>query len=87
MTPVNSPTDEIAIITTNHGEMAIAFWPDVARKTVDNFKKLAKEGFYDGTAFHRIVKDFMIQGGDPLSRTNDTRVGTGGPGYSIKAEF
>jgi len=78
---------EVAIIDTNRGEMVISFWTDVAPKTVENFKKLAKEGFYDGTAFHRIVKGFMIQGGDPLSKKDDPRVGTGGPGYKIKAEF
>lgn len=82
-----APTDEIAIITTDHGEMHIAFWPDVAPNTVENFKKLARAGFYDGSAFHRIVKGFMIQGGDPLSKTDDARVGTGDPGYKIKAEF
>ena len=69
--------------------MVIRFWPDVAPKTVENFKKLAKEGYYDGTAFHRIVKGFMIQGGDPLTKdpTARARWGTGGPGYQIKAEF
>ena len=79
--------DEVAVIKTNEGEMVVKFWPDVTPKTVENFKKLAKEGFYDGTAFHRIVKGFMIQGGDPLSKTDDAMVGTGGPGYKIKAEF
>jgi peptidyl-prolyl cis-trans isomerase B (cyclophilin B) len=80
-------TNEVAVIETSFGEMVLEFWPDVAPKTVENFKKLAKSGFYDGTAFHRIIKDFMIQGGDPLSKTDDPMVGTGGPGYSIKAEF
>jgi len=79
--------DEVAVITTTEGEMTLRFWPDVAPKTVENFKKLARDGFYDGTAFHRIVKGFMIQGGDPLSKTDDEMVGTGGPGYKIKAEF
>lgn len=78
---------EVAVITTTVGEMTIRFWPEVAPKTVENFKKLAREGFYDGTAFHRIVKGFMIQGGDPLSKSDDAMVGTGGPGYKIKAEF
>jgi peptidyl-prolyl cis-trans isomerase B (cyclophilin B) len=82
-----SATNEVAVIKTTEGEMTIAFWPDVAPNTVENFKKLAKEGFYDGTAFHRIVKGFMIQGGDPLSKKDDPMVGTGGPGYKIKAEF
>jgi len=80
--------EEVAVITTSHGEMVIAFWPDVAPKTVENFKKLARDGFYDGTAFHRIVKGFMIQGGDPLSKKEDPpNIGTGDPGYKIKAEF
>ena len=82
-----SATNEVAVIKTTEGEMTIALWPDVAPKTVENFKKLAKEGFYDGTAFHRIVKGFMIQGGDPLSKKDDPMVGTGGPGYKINAEF
>jgi peptidyl-prolyl cis-trans isomerase B (cyclophilin B) len=82
-----SNVDEVAVIKTTEGEMVVKFWPDVAPKTVENFKKLAREGFYDGTAFHRIVKGFMIQGGDPLSKKDDPMVGTGGPGYKIKAEF
>ena len=80
-------TNEVAVIKTSAGEMVIEFWPDVAAKTVENFKKLARQGFYDGTAFHRIVKGFMIQGGDPLSKKDDPAVGTGGPGYQIQAEF
>jgi peptidyl-prolyl cis-trans isomerase B (cyclophilin B) len=79
--------EEVAVISTSEGDMVVKFWPDVAPKTVENFKKLAREGFYDGTAFHRIVKGFMIQGGDPLSKSDDAMVGTGGPGYKIKAEF
>src|SRR5687767_4794552 len=79
--------NEVAVIKTTEGEMIVKFWPDVAPKTVENFKKLAGKGFYDGTAFHRIVKGFMIQGGDPLSKTDDPMVGTGGPGHKIKAEF
>ena len=82
-----SNDNEVAVISTTEGELVIRFWPDVAPKTVENFKKLAKDGFYDGTAFHRIVKGFMIQGGDPLSKTDNDMVGTGGPGYKIKAEF
>ncbi len=82
-----NPVNEVAVIKTTAGELTVAFWPDVAPKTVENFKKLAGAGFYDGTAFHRIVKDFMIQGGDPLSKKDDPRVGTGGPGHQIKAEF
>lgn len=82
-----SNVDEVAVIKTTEGEMVVKFWPDVAPKTVENFKKLARDGYYDGTAFHRIVKGFMIQGGDPLSKKDDPMVGTGGPGYRIKAEF
>jgi peptidyl-prolyl cis-trans isomerase B (cyclophilin B) len=80
---------EVAVIKTTSGEMVVEFWPDVAPKTVENFKKLAREGFYDGTAFHRIMKGFMIQGGDPLTRDakKEDEWGTGGPGYKIKAEF
>lgn len=78
---------ESAVIKTTLGEMVIEFWPDVAAATVENFKKLAREGFFNGTTFHRIVKGFMIQGGDPLSRKDDPMVGAGGPGYTIKAEF
>jgi peptidyl-prolyl cis-trans isomerase B (cyclophilin B) len=82
-------TNEVAVIETTQGRMVIGFWPDVAPKTVENFKKLAREGYYDGTAFHRIVKGFMIQGGDPLTKdpSAEGRWGTGGPGYQIKAEF
>ena len=80
-------TNEVAVIKTDLGEMTLEFWPDVAPNTVANFKKLASKGFYDGTAFHRIIKGFMIQGGDPLSKTDDPMVGTGDPGYKIKAEF
>ena len=80
---------EVAIITTTEGELTLEFWPDVAPKTVENFKTLAGKGFYDGTAFHRIIKGFMIQGGDPLTKDagKENQWGTGGPGYQIKAEF
>jgi peptidyl-prolyl cis-trans isomerase B (cyclophilin B) len=80
---------EVAVIKTTEGEMVIEFWPDVAPKTVENFKKLAGDGFYDGTAFHRVIKDFMIQGGDPLTKdpSKESVWGTGDPGYKIKAEF
>src|SRR5882762_124930 len=89
-TPMNeSNKKEVAIIKTSEGEMVAEFWSDVAPNTVENFKKLAKSGFYDGTAFHRIVKGFMLQGGDPLTKDlkNEARFGTGDPGYKIKAEF
>lgn len=80
---------EVAVIKTSQGEMTIEFWPNVAPKTVENFKTLAKKGFYDGTCFHRIVKGFMIQGGDPLTKdaAEEGRWGTGDPGYKVKAEF
>jgi len=86
--PMNS-TNEVAVIKTSEGEMVAEFWPDVAPNTVENFKKLARAGLYDGTAFHRIVKGFMIQGGDPLTKdpAKESRYGTGDPGYKIKAEF
>ena len=77
-----------AIIHTNYGDMTVEFWPDVAPRTVDNFLKLSREKFYDGSAFHRIIKGFMIQGGCPNSKVGARGVpGTGGPGYQIKAEF
>ena len=86
--PMNS-ANEVAVIKTSEGEMVAEFWPEVAPNTVENFKKLARSGFYDGTAFHRIVKGFMIQGGDPLTKdpAKESRYGTGDPGYKIKAEF
>jgi peptidyl-prolyl cis-trans isomerase B (cyclophilin B) len=84
-----SGTNEVAVIKTTVGEMVVQFWPDVAPKTVENFKKLARQGFYDGTAFHRIIKGFMIQGGDPNTKDPDKEdiYGQGDPGYKIKAEF
>lgn len=81
-------TNEVAVVETKFGKMVIEFWDKDAPNTVANFKKLAKDGFYNGTAFHRIMKGFMIQGGDPLSKEpGNPNVGTGGPGYKIKAEF
>lgn len=88
--PVSNPTaDEVAVITTTEGTMVLEFWPDVAPKHVENFKKLAKEGFYDGTCFHRVIKGFMIQGGDPLTKDESKQAmwGTGGPGHKVNAEF
>ena len=72
---------EKAIITTNHGTMEVEFFEKDAPNTVANFKKLSKEGFYDGLTFHRVIPDFVIQGGCP----NGT--GAGGPGYSIDCEL
>ena len=87
--PIDKDQNEVAVLKTSDGEMVAEFSPDVAPKTVENFKKLARQGFYDGTAFHRIIKGFMIQGGDPNTKdlANEARYGTGGPGYSIPAEF
>ena len=81
--------NEVAVMETTEGTMVIEFWPEVAPKTVENFKKLARQGFYDGTAFHRIIKGFMIQGGDPNTKdpAKERLYGTGDPGYKIKAEF
>lgn len=80
---------EVAVIKTTMGEMVVEFWPEVAPKTVENFKTLAKKGFYDGTCFHRVIKGFMIQGGDPNTKdpAKEETWGQGGPGYTIKAEF
>ncbi len=74
-------------ITTVRGDIDLELYPEVAPKTVANFVKLAQDGFYNGTKFHRVISDFMIQGGDPLSKTNDPRVGTGGPGYKFEDEI
>jgi cyclophilin family peptidyl-prolyl cis-trans isomerase len=70
-----------ATLHTNHGAIAIELFGDDAPKTVDNFVKLARDGFYDGVVFHRVIPDFMIQGGDP------TGTGSGGPGYSFEDEI
>ena len=87
--PAAKDAKEVAVIKTSAGEMVVEFWSDVAPKTVENFKKLAKQGFYDGTAFHRIIKGFMIQGGDPKTKdaSKEDEFGTGDPGYKIDAEF
>lgn len=73
---------------TSLGTVSLELYKDKAPMTVDNFVKLAKSGFYDGTKFHRVIKDFMIQGGDPNSRNADWSThGTGGPGYAFKDEI
>src|ERR687884_491059 len=81
--------NEVAVLKTSAGEMVVEFWPEVAPKTVENFKKLAREGFYDGTLFHRIIKGFMIQGGDPLTKdpSKESMWGSGGPATRVNAEF
>jgi peptidyl-prolyl cis-trans isomerase B (cyclophilin B) len=77
-----------AILTTRHGDITIEFLPEVAPNHVKNFIELAKKGFYDNTLFHRVIPDFMIQGGDPLSKNADKRLhGTGGSDKNVKAEF
>jgi len=82
-------TNDVGVIKTSAGELVVEFWPEVATNTVENFKKLARQGFYDGTASHRIIAGFMVQMGDPLTRdpVAKDRWGSGGPGYSINAEF
>jgi cyclophilin family peptidyl-prolyl cis-trans isomerase len=70
-----------ATLHTNHGAIAIELFDEDAPKTVENFTKLARDGFYDGVVFHRVIPDFMIQGGDP------TGTGAGGPGYTFEDEF
>jgi peptidyl-prolyl cis-trans isomerase B (cyclophilin B) len=80
--------DEVAVLETNMGTMVLEFFPKDAPNHVANFKKLARKGFYDGTKFHRVIRGFMIQGGDPNSKDDDpSNDGLGGPGYTIKAEF
>ena len=77
-----------AVIETKFGNIEMRFFPDVAPNHVNNFIELAKKGFYDGTTFHRVIPGFMIQGGDPNSKSHDKSThGMGGPGYQLKAEF
>ena len=89
LVPQNFADSKVAVIETKFGNMVIEFFPNDAPKTVENFIKLTESGFYDATKFHRIIRDFMIQGGDPLSK--DSRLvqqwGTGDAGYTIDAEF
>jgi peptidyl-prolyl cis-trans isomerase B (cyclophilin B) len=70
-----------ATMHTNHGPIELELFDDEAPKTVENFRKLAADGFYDGVIFHRVIRDFMIQGGDPTGK------GTGGPGYTFEDEI
>ncbi len=82
-------TNPVVILKTNMGDITIELLADKAPKTVENFVKLAGSGFYDGTRFHRVIKDFMIQGGDPLSKDASKQQlwGTGGPGYQFADEI
>jgi peptidyl-prolyl cis-trans isomerase B (cyclophilin B) len=88
-TSTSMNSTDVAVIKTSEGEMVVQFWTDAAPNTIENFKKLARAGFYDGTIFHRIVKGFMIQGGDPNTKdpAKESSYGTGGPGYRVAAEF
>ena len=88
-TKVDAPgKKEVAVIKTTMGTVVFEFLPDVAPKMVQNFKDLAKSGFYNGTTFHRVINGFMIQGGDPLSKDNDpTNDGTGEGPRKMPAEF
>jgi len=89
--PVQTPAEKgpRAVIKTKLGEIEVKFFPDKAPKHVENFVKLAKAGFYNGTIFHRVIPGFMIQGGDPNTKdpTKKELYGMGGPGHSVKAEF
>lgn len=85
---IKSMQNTKAVIETKFGNITLKFFPDVAPNHVNNFIELAKKGFYDGTIFHRVIPGFMIQGGDPNSKSpNRAMHGTGGPGYQLKAEF
>lgn len=93
-TPTNTMSENLreqysqATIKTNYGDITVKFYGDDSPVTVNNFLKLASSGFYDNTKFHRVIKDFMIQGGDPLSKEANTSLyGTGGPGYQFADEF
>jgi len=87
--PTTTNTNEVAVITTSEGVMVVEFYPDVAPNHVANFEKLARSGFYDGTAFHRVIPGFMIQGGDPNTKKDAAKDswGMGGPGWAVNAEF
>lgn len=89
VTEKTADTNEVAVIKTSEGEMVVQFWPDVAPKTVENFKKLARSGFFDGTASHRMIPGFMVQLGDPNTKDpkKEDLYGQGDPGYKIPAEF
>jgi peptidyl-prolyl cis-trans isomerase B (cyclophilin B) len=86
--PAPLPASNTAVLMTTAGEITLELLPDVAPETVAQFKRLAAEGFYDGTTFHRVIKDSLIQGGDPLSRDmNPSNDGEGTAGSFIKAEI
>ena len=85
----NLETKTVAVFETSKGSFEIDLYEGLAPKTIENFKKLVEEGFYDGVKFHRIIKGFMIQSGDPLSKDDDQMAlwGTGGPGYTFEDEI
>ncbi|MFT5179851.1 MAG: cyclophilin family peptidyl-prolyl cis-trans isomerase [Candidatus Paceibacteria bacterium] len=87
--PQGEQLQGLATLKTNAGDITIQLFPQAVPNTVNNFVKLASEGFYNGTKFHRVIKDFMIQGGDPLSKDDSAKArwGTGGPGYQFADEF
>jgi len=83
-----SKEEEVVVIETKFGNIVIELFDDVAPRHAQNFRKLVKEGFYNGTTFHRVIPDFVIQGGDPLSKDSDkSNDGRGGPGYTLPAEI
>ncbi|MEA1929291.1 MAG: peptidylprolyl isomerase [Patescibacteria group bacterium] len=85
----NNTENPIITLKTNQGDIQVELLADVAPKTVENFLKLSRDGFYDGTMFHRVIKNFMIQGGDPLTKSEPENLGihgTGGPGYQFADE-
>ena len=88
MTSTDASGNEVAVIETTLGDIELELQNDMAPGHVKNFKDLAEKGFYDGTTFHRVIPGFMIQGGDPNTKSDDRSThGMGGPGYTIKAEF
>ena len=88
MTSTDASGNEVAVIETTLGDIELELQNDIAPGHVKNFKDLAEKGFYDGTTFHRVIPGFMIQGGDPNTKSDDRSThGMGGPGYTIKAEF
>ena len=88
MTTTDASDNEVAVIETTLGDIELELQNDIAPGHVKNFKDLAGKGFYDGTTFHRVIPGFMIQGGDPNTKSDDRSThGMGGPGYTIKAEF
>ena len=88
MASTDASGNEVAVIETTLGDIELELQNDIAPGHVKNFKDLAEKGFYDGTTFHRVIPGFMIQGGDPNTKSDDRSThGMGGPGYTIKAEF